>query len=297
MKRVAMYIVTVFAVALAVGALAGCGQNASSGQSSASNAQPAASKQSKDEVISDLKSTEQNAPEFKSVTVNERTAWNYTNDSTGKPETTQFSGVYKFDLSSDQPKESITAEYGGQKLQFFTDGKTAVFVSDGNAYSGTPRQFGAEDYSGFDTFVKHVVGDLETVVGCAASAEKAESSGPACYMLTLDPEKYMASDGALTMLKEEGYPVKAATLTIALNESGNIGLMSLIVDFEGSSIEETLEFSDFNSTEVEPTPKATKTYEEMDEGMRSQIQEMMKELDAYNSSASTASSANATTAK
>jgi hypothetical protein len=73
--------------------------------------------------------------------------------------------------------------------------------------------------------------------------------------------------------------------------------MSLIVDFEGSSIEETLEFSDFNSTEVEPTPKATKTYEEMDEGMRSQIQEMMKELDAYNSSASTASSANATTAK
>ena len=291
MKRVVMYIAMVFSVVLAMGTLAGCGQNASSGSSSAPSTSPAASKQSKDEVIAELKNITSKNPEIKSITVNEKTAWTYTNEETAKPETVQATGVYKFDMNGTEPKESITAEYADKKLQYFIDSKKDVLVIDGTAYSGTTEQFGTKDYIGFETFVKHVIGDFDTIAGCATSAEKADSSGPASYMLTLDPEKYMASDEALTALKELVFPVKDALLTIVFDEKGNVSMMSMIVGFEGSSIEETLEFSDFNSTVVDPAPEATKTYEEMEKSMQMEIQTLMKELDAYSSSVGKVSAA------
>ena len=296
MKRVTMCVAMVLAVMIAVGTLAGCGQKASSGSSPAPSPSSATPEQSKDEVIADLKSTIPATSQIKSVTVNEKTAWTYANDENAKPETVQATGVYKFDMSGAEPKESITAEYAGEKLQYFTDSKKDVLVIDGTAYSGTTEQFGTKGYIGFETFVKHAIGDLDTLASCATSAEKAETDGPASYMLTLDPEKYMATDEALTSLKELGFPVKDALLTITLDEKGNVSLLSMIVGFEGSSIEETLEFSDFNSTVVDPTPEATKTYEEMDEGLRMKIQTLMSELDAYSASASKESTAN-TTAK
>lgn len=289
MKRKTMFIVMALIAMLAVGTLAGCGQNASSESSSAQNASSETKEQSKDEVIDELKSAAKNAPEFKSVTVNETTAWTYTNKESAQSETIQATGVYKFDMSEDQLKESITAEYEGEKLQYFTDGTNVVFVLDGTAYSGTPEQFGAQDYSGFDTFIKHVIGDLDAIVGCATSAQKVDADGLNVYALTLDPQKYIASDPALTMLADAGYPVKEALLTVGLNKDGNAVSMSMVVGFEDSGLVETLEFSDFGSTVVDPTPEATKTYEEMDEDKRQEIEQLIKTLDAYDASAGEAS--------
>ena len=189
------------------------------------------------------------------------------------------------ELCGDQLKESITAEYEGEKLQYFTDGNNAVFVSDGTAYSGTTEQFGTQDYSGFDTFVAHVVGDLETLVGCASSAEKMESKDLTLYMLSFDPQKYIATDPTLTMLSEAGMPVKDAILTIGFDKGGNVASMIAAINFEDSGLVETLEFSDFDSTVVDPTPEATKTYEQMDKDMQQQIEQLMKELDALDASA------------
>lgn len=289
MKRKTMFIVMALIAILTVGALAGCGQNASSESLPAQNASSETKEQSKDEVIAELKSTVANAPEFKSVTVNETTAWTYTDEESAKPETIQATGVYKFDMSGDQPRESITAEYGGEKLQYFTDGKNAVFVSDGTAYSGTAEQFGAQDYSGFDTYIKHVIGDLDAIVGCTTSAQKVDADGLNVYAFTLDPQKYIASDPTLTVLADAGHPVKEALLTIGLNKDGNVVSMNMVVGFEDSGLVETLEFSDFGNTFVDPTPEATKTYEEMDEDRQREIEQLIKTLDAYDASAGEAS--------
>ncbi len=289
MKHKTMLIVMALIAMLTVGPLAGCGQNASSESSPAQNTSSETQEQSKDEVIAELKSAAANAPEFKSVTVNETTAWTYVDGDAAKPETIQATGTYKFDMSGDQPKESITAEYGNEKLQYFTDGKNAVLVLDGTAYSGTAEQFGAQDYSGFDTFIKHVIGERDAIIGYTTSAQKVDADGLNVYALTLDPQKYLASDPMLTVLADAGYPVKDALLTISLNKDGNVVSMNMVVGFEGSGLVESLEFSDFGSTVVDPTPEATKTYEEMDEDKQQEIEQLIKTLDAYDASAGEAS--------
>ena len=87
------------------------------------------------------------------------------------------------------------------------------------------------------------------------------------------------------MLSEAGMPVKDAILTIGFDKGGNVASMIAAINFEDSGLVETLEFSDFDSTVVDPTPEATKTYEQMDKDMQQQIEQLMKELDALDASA------------
>lgn len=307
MKHKTMYIALALVAALTAGALAGCGQKASSESEPAPDAAPAATEQatteqaatdpSTDEVIAELQNAVASNPAFKSVTVNETTSWAYVNEETAEPEAVQASAVYKFDISDNQLKESVAAEFGDIKMQYFTDDKNAVFVFDGTAYSGTDEQFGAQDYSGFDDFIKHTIGDFDSLVGCTVSAEKMESNGMTLYTLTLDPEKYVASDAILAALAEAGFPVKGASLTIGFDEKGMVSLMNETFSFEASTITENLAFSDFDSTVVDPAPEATKTYEEMGEDLQHEIEGLMKQLDSFEVPADEAAAANAAEAK
>ena len=296
MKRRIVYIAMALAVALAAGALTGCGQKAPTESSPAPESssvleasstitEPAKATQTKDEIIAELKSAAASNPEFKSVTVNETTEWAYADGSNAAPATERATGVYKFEMDGDQLKESVSAEYEGIKMQYFTDGKNAVFVSDGPAYSGTAEQFGAQDYSGFDAFIKHTIGDLEALVGCVDSAEKAEGDGLTYYILTLDPAKYIATDELLAALAQAGMPVEGAVFSVAFDKSGNVASMDLALAFSDFALTETLAFSDFDSTVADPAPEATVTFEEMEESARLQIEELMKNLDSYEGSA------------
>jgi len=306
-KRKTMYIVMVLAAILVVGALAGCGQQKASSESASASAASstssaqvsssasassasASSGRAKDGAIAELESAAAKTPEFKSVTVTETTTWSYLDGTSTAPETVQATGVYKFDMSGDQLKESVSAEYEGQKLQYFTDGKTAVFVSDGPVYSGTVEQFGTEDYSGFDVFLAHVIGELGMIAGCTTAVDKTEADGSTNYLLTLDPEKYAASDEMLTALAASGAPITQALFTIGLDGNGNVTSMNLALSFGDSSIVENLAFSDFNSTVVDPAPEATIKYEEMEASMQQELKTLMGDLDAFRASPSEASS-------
>ena len=90
---------------------------------------------------------------------------------------------------------------------------------DGTVISGTTEQFKTQEYSGFDTFVSHVIGEMETLVACAGTAAITKSDGLTNYVLTLDADKLAAMTEELTALKEEGIPVKDATILSPLTRT------------------------------------------------------------------------------
>lgn len=296
MKRSPAYFALVLAAALATGGLVGCGQNAPT-EPSAPKASAAAAEQTKDEVIAELEKAAATNPEFNSITVNETTTWTYDGGETSEPKTRTAQGVYKFDESVYQLNESIEIEYLGEKARYFTDGTDAVLDFDGTVISGTTEQFKTQEYSGFDTFVSHVIGEMETLVACADTAAITKSDGLTNYVLTLDADKLAAMTEELTALKEEGIPVKDATLALFFDEDENVRSMELSLGFDGYGIAERLEFSDINNTEVDPEPEATMAYEEAEKELQVQIDELFKELDAYVSTPSDQSSSDTTSAK
>ena len=175
MKRSPAYFALVLAAALATGGLVGCGQNAPT-EPSAPKASAAAAEQTEDEVFAELEKAAATNPEFNSITVNETTTWTYDGGETSEPKTRTAQGVYKFDESVYQLNESIEIEYLGEKARYFTDGTDAVLDFDGTVTSGTTEQFKTQEYSGFDTFVSHAIGEMETLVACADTARRHRQS-------------------------------------------------------------------------------------------------------------------------
>lgn len=298
MKRVSVIIAAVLSVALMVFVMAGCsGQPASSASasSSASSSASAASAQSQDEIIAELKAALANAPAYKSVTITEEMETTSTGDTGTSAESSSASTssaaseesntikaatVYKFDMSGDKLKTSLEAELDDVKLQYFTDGDDAVIVTDGPVYSGTAEQFGLTHTGGVDAYLKGTIGDFDTLVNCVASAEKLESNGLTFYMLTLDPAKYIASDEILTLMADNGEAVKEALYTIGFEEDGSLATIDEAITYEGFKTWTGLTFSDYDSTVIDPMPKADKTYDEMEEDIAAKLAELSDELDA-----------------
>ena len=278
MKRTTGYIVLALAAVLAMGLMAGCSSQPAA-SSSTGGASFSAEGQSQDELTAELKDAIANAPAYKSVTITVDEETVATND----PEPLKSSTVYKFDASGDKLKTSAAAEMGNIVLQYYSDGDDAVCVTDVDVYSGTTSQFDEPFFAGAEAYMKSTIGDLNTLVDCAATVEKMETNGLVSYAMTLDPEKYIASDEILTTLSESGSPVTEASLTITFDEDGSIGAIDKKDTFEDSTITRTLVFSDYDSTVIDPMPEATKTFEEMNADMQAKLDAFAAQVDSEES--------------
>ena len=285
MKRTTICIAAALAAALAVGALAGCSGQSSSASASASGASESASastasEQSSEELVAEFKDAAKNVPDYKSVTITAEESSIATDSDTDKDESVTGTTVYKFDETGDVLKTSIDAEVSGIKLKYITEGEAAVFVSDGPVYSGTVEQFDLPSAGGPGAYLDDAIGDLDTLAACAADVEKMESHGLVFYTLTLDPEKYIASDEALKMLADYGSPITEALVTVGFDEDGSICSIDKKIAYSDITAVKNLVFSDYGATTVEDLPEADKTYEEMEADMQEKLDALSDELDA-----------------
>lgn len=284
MKRTIICIAAALASALTVGALAGCSDQSSSSSASTSTSasatsESAASGQSTEELVAEFKDAAAKVPAYKSVTITAEESSTSKDSDTGKDETIAETTVYKFDETGNALKTSIEADASGIKLKYITDGDKAVFVSDGPVYSGTVEQFGLSSAGGPGAYLDDVIGDLDTLAACAADVEKLESNGLTFYTLTLDPEKYIASDELLKMLADYGSPVTEALVTVGFEEDGSICSIDKKVVYSDVTAVKNLMFSDYGATTVESLPAADKTYEEMEADMQAKLDALIDELD------------------
>ena len=280
MKHVSTVVATALGLALATGALAGCGgQQASTTDNPAASAEQAAV-QTTEELVAEFKQAVADVPEYTSATVTLEEISTSPNESPDGEETIESKTVYKFDKSGGQLKTSANVDMSGLKLEYITDGDNAVFVSDGPVYSGTTEQFDLNFSDGLEAFLLDSIGDLNVLADCAADAEKMESKGLTFYTFTLDPEKYIASDEALKTLADYGTTVKEAMVTVGFDEDGTIASIDRTIDYGDTIASKHMVFSDYNSTVVEAMPEATKTFEEMEADSQAKLDALYGEDDA-----------------
>lgn len=288
-----------------------------SAAASTSASTSASAEQSQDPVVAELVEVFAKAPAFKSVTITEHITTDFKGgaeasagdsstsaassaaassestesaaaassesaaaDEAGEElETIDATTVYKFDESGDKLKTSMTAELGDIKLQYFSNGEDAVCVTDGPVYSGTTEQFDQTHFAGAAAYLKEATWDLNDIVGCVATATKSEQDGMTVYELTLDPEKYMASDEILQIMAESGDPILSAVVYIGFDPNGYIVWVDNKTDYKLSTTEKSLSLSDFDSTVIEPMPQADKTYEEMEADIKQKLDAYSEELE------------------
>lgn len=278
MKRSTTLIAVILSMALSTGAIVGCGTKQEESQDTSEEA-TTTTEQSPEEILEEFNKAIANAPEYTSVTIEETDTSNYNgNEDDGAPETLVEETVYKFDESGDQLRTSAEINSMGVKLAYYTDGDDVVFMSDGPAYSGTVDQFDLTHAQGVGAYLDNAIGTIDTIVDCVANVEKEEIRGLTYYTLTLDPQKYAASDEILNALAESGTSVKEATFTFCFDEDGSVGAIDKVVTYENSSIVKNLYFKDYNKTVVDEMPKATKTYEDMEADSQAKLDQITDQM-------------------
>lgn len=289
--------------------------SASESSASASNSASAsaASAESQNTLVAELKNALANEPAYKSVTLTEVTNAVSKGESGAAEEASNASAsseaasseaasseavsesaaseesssgdslgsktVYKFDESGDKLKTSMLAEIGDIKIAYYSNGNDAVCVTDGPVYSGTTEQFGEVHFAGVEAYLADAFGDLNKIIDSVGTVEKGQQGDLTVYTLTLDPEKYMASDEILTIMKESGNPVESAVFTFGFDKEGHLALIHEVVEYTTSIADRAETFSDFDSTVVDPMPAADKTYEEMEADIEEKYAALEKELD------------------
>ena len=319
MKRVSAIIVATLIATLAICVVAGC-----SGQSASSSA----AKQTPEEIIAELKGAIANQPEFKSVTLTEVSISTFKDaaategSASGEAASSEAASskaasseaassesaaaedpvdanaiksktVVKFDESGEALKTDAIYEIEDIKLEYYSDGDKAVCVTDGPVYSGTTEQFDQPQFAGFEACFYGAVGDLNTCIDCFDTVVKEQQGDVTVYTVTLDPEKYMASDEILTMMKDAGDPVLSAVFTFSIDKDGRLVSLNRVVDYNVSSIDVTHTLSDFDSTVIGPMPEADKTYEEMESDINVKFDQLAAELDMTDEYQETSGSQNA----
>lgn len=263
--------------------MVGCGsQQATPDDSAATTAQ------SQEEIIAELKDAIANVPAYKSVTItevdsafsNDNAATNETGNTTDAlPDVVEATSVYKFDASGNKLKTSVDSNTMGVKMQYYTDGDNAVYVSDGPVYSGTTEQFNLSQANGVEAYVTETIGDLGLITDCIANVTKQQQSSMTVYTLELDPKEYVKSDEALSILSDYGDSVKKAVITIGFNEDGRIVYLDNTTDFSKTVSKKNLSFADFDATVIDPMPKATKKYEDLQADREAKLDAMFGESD------------------
>ena len=254
MKRISILLAAALVAALSVFALVGCG-----GEAADSEPAPEATEQTQEEIVAELKDAVANAPAFQSVTVNDET----TAGAVDGEESSTSTGLYKFDESGESPKTYFKATIDDVSLEYYSDGEDVVLVTDGPVYGGTTEQFGDPHFGGFQAYLADRIGDLNTIVDCASAVTKEQQGDETVYTVTLDPEKYIASDETLKEVADAGNALKAGAYTIAFDKDGHITSIVESLESEMTTTEVALTLSDFDSTTVDPMPEATSTYDEM----------------------------------
>ena len=284
MKRTTTTIIaTALSAVLATGALAGCGsqQAAPSEEPAATEATTeATTEQTTEELVAEFKEAAAKAPTYQSVTITAEETTTLTGEDANSDETIASKTVYKFDNSGDQLKTSADAEIADVKMTYYTDGDAAVLVTDEGVYSGTVEQFELNFADGVEAFLKESVGSADIFADCAADVEKTETNGLTFYTLTLDPQKYTASDESLQMLADYGSPIEEALVTIGFEEDGSLASLDRKLTYPQSTFVKNMSFSDYNATVVDPMPEATKTFEEMESDIETKLGEFEENLGA-----------------
>ncbi|MBR3159737.1 MAG: hypothetical protein IKF14_11655 [Atopobiaceae bacterium] len=288
MKRTTTTIIaTALSAVLATGALAGCGsqQAAPSEEPAATEATTeatteAATEQTTEELVAEFKEAAAKAPTYQSVTITAEETTTLTGEDANSDENITSKTVYKFDNSGDQLKTSADAEIADVKMTYYTDGDAAVLVTDEGVYSGTVEQFELNFADGVEAFLKESVGSADVFADCAAEVEKTETNGLTFYTLTLDPQKYTASDESLQMLADYGSPIEEALVTIGFEEDGSLASLDRKLTYPQSTFVKNMSFSVYNATVVDPMPEATKTFEEMGSDIETKLGEFEENLGA-----------------
>jgi hypothetical protein len=188
--------------------------------------------------------------------------------------------VYKFDASGDKLKTCATFEEDGAKAQYFTDGDAAVCVTDEGTYGGTVEQFELTQANGVDALIKDTFGDSSTIFDCATKVTQDTAEGYTTYEITLDPDKYTVADETIQFLIDPDSPLTEAVASYVVDADGHIVSMGATLAFTDSTIIKTMNFSGFDSTTVDPMPKADKTFEEMEADVQAELDALYDELDA-----------------
>lgn len=280
MKRLATLISAALGIALATGTIMGCANQTAQLSQDTLDSSSSAVEQTQEEILAELRNAVKNVPKQTSVTVTEEESSTYNGGESSSEETISSKTVYKFDSSGDQLRTSAEAKISDVEFKYYTEGDKAVFVSDGPVYSGTTEQFDLVFANGLQAYLEDSIGKLDVLIDCAKSVEKMQSNGLTFYTLMLDPKKYIESDEALGMLAEYGTLVKEAVITIGFEEDGNICSIDKKDAYEDSTAVTGLVFSDYNSTVIDPMPKATKTFEEMEADSQAKLDAFEKELES-----------------
>ena len=284
MKRTTTTIIaTALSAVLATGALAGCGsqQAAPAEEPAATEATTeATTEQTTEELVAEFKEAAAKAPTYQSVTITAEETTTLTGEDANSDETIASKTVYKFDNSGEKLKTSADAEIADVKMTYYTDGDAAVLVTDEGVYSGTVEQFELNFADGVEAFLKESVGSADIFADCAADVEKTETNGLTFYTLTLDPQKYTASDESLQMLADYGSPIEEALVTIGFEEDGSLASLDRKLTYPQSTFVKNMSFSDYNATVVDPMPEATKTFEEMESDIETKLGEFEENLGA-----------------
>ena len=216
------------------------------------------------ELIAELKDAIAGRPAHKSVTLTEEVKGSA---KAAASDTIEPKFVYKFDASGEKLRTDMEGEIGGTTFRYCSEGDAVVCVTGGTAYSGTAGQFGLAHFAGIEACLAEKIGDLDAIVECVAAAAKEQQGDLAVYALTLDPEKYMASDDILTAMKEGGNPVSSAAYEFGFDKEGNLVSSHGVIEYATVITDGTYTLSDFDATVVGPMPAADKTFEDLEAAM------------------------------
>ncbi|MDO4797977.1 MAG: hypothetical protein Q4A01_08155 [Coriobacteriales bacterium] len=291
MKQTSICFAAALTAVLAMGTMAGCGNQStspanvsaeSSAESSQTTTDAASSdaKQSQDEIIAELKEAAANPIPCKSVTVNETTTSVLKGDEAATADDEIASKtVYKFDANGDKLRTSMVSTIDNITLTYYSDGDDAVLVTDGPVYSGTTEQFDLPHFKGVESYLTDTFGDLRSIIDCVDTVTKEQQGDTTVYTLTVIPEKYIASDEILTMMAEYGDPLQSATFTFGFNKDGRIVSAEDKTEYTTVVSGRAVTLSDFDSTVVDPMPKADRTYEQMEQDEQLKLDALAKQIE------------------
>lgn len=212
-------------------------------------------------IIDELKDAIAGRPAYKSVTLTELVKGSTKTDA---PDTIEPKIVYKFDASGKKLRTDMTGEIGDTTFRYCSEGDAAVCVTGGSAYSGTTEQFGLAHFAGIEACLAEKIGDMNKIIECIATVTKEQQGELAVYALTLDPEKYIASDETLIAMKAGGNPVLSASFEFGFDKDGNLAFTHGVIEYTASITDGTYTLSGFDGTVVEPMPAANKTFADLE---------------------------------
>lgn len=249
------------------------GTEAKEGMGSAEATETSDTDVAKDQPATDLETELREAlarvPSFVSVTITEHGKATLSGAGAGaKSDSMEGTSLYKFDEGDGTLKTSMEADASGTEVAYYTLGDDVVFVFDGVAYSGTADQFGLVQAEGVEPYFTNAIGDLDAMVDAAEDVTKEQMDANTVYTLSLNVDRFVEGDEALSMMARYGAALEGVRATIGFDADGRIVSLTRTLEFADHTASTELTFSDFDATAVDAMPEATATYEDLQSDMQ-----------------------------